>query len=209
MALAADTASRQFMVTGHVTITKRWTYTSSSSSNGCTSHVSASGLRTIGLRTSDLSAIRGVWAGGTARARFTGSVRFGGTVTQSGTKTTRITGTAGCDKGMHPLACVRIRRTLSDRTVGLVSTHAHRIGFRPLRGLVAPAFYTGCPGEPTAIRRLSNGLEAADAGYKERELFDPSTGGYAVEGDTTLTIPQTNGNVVERIRWSLLFRRVG
>lgn len=209
MALAADTATRRFMVTGRATMTERWTYTAATSSGGCTSRVRATGSRTIGLHTSDLSAVRGAWAGGTARARFTGSIRFGGTVTQSGTKTTRVTGVAVCDKGTHTATCPRVSRTFSSRSVGLVSTHAHRIGFRALRGVVAPAFYNDCPREPTAIRRLSNGLEAADAGYKERELFDPSTGGYGVEGDTTLTTPVTNGEVVQRIRWTLLFRRVG
>lgn len=209
MALAADSATRRFMVTGRASLSERWTYTATTSTGGCSSRVSATGLRTIGLRTSDLGAVRGTWAGGTARARFTGSILFGGTVTQSGTKTTRVTGAAVCDKGTHTSTCPRVRRTFSSRPVGLVSGHPHRIGFRPLRGIVAPAFYTDCPGEPTAIRRLSNGLEAADAGYRERELFDPSTGGYGVEGDTTLTTPVTNGIVVQRIRWSLLFRRVG
>ena len=210
-ALAADTASRQFMVTGHATLTKRWTYAASATADGCTSHVSAKGLRTISLRTTDFDAIHGSWAGGSARARYTGAVHFAGTVTQSGTKTTRITGTAGCEKGTRTTTCARVRRTFSGRAVGLVSGHAHRIGFKPLRGIVAPAFYGDCPGEPTEIRRLSNDLEAADVGYKERELFDPATGGYGIEGDTTVTthVYKTPGVVVQRIRWSLLFRRVG
>jgi hypothetical protein len=198
------------MVTGHATLTKRWTYTASQTVAGCTSHISATGLRTITLRTTDLDAIRGIWSGGSARARFSGAIRFAGTVTQTGTKTTRVTGVA-CDKGTHTVTCPRVRRTFSERSVGLVSLHAHRIGFTPLRGIVAPAFYGDCPGEPTEIRRLSNDLEAADVGYKERELFASSTGGYGVEGDTTVTnhVYKTPGVSVQRIRWTLLFRRVG
>ena len=210
-ALAADTVGRRFMVTGHATLTKRWTYTMSRTASGCTSHISAKGLRTITLRTSGLSAIRGLWAGGDRRARFVGAIHFRGTVTQSGTKTTRVTGIATCDKGTRTVTCPRTARTFSDRSVGLVSTHAHRIGFKSLRGIVAPAFYGDCPGEPSEIRRLSNELEAADVRYKERELFAPSTGGYGVGGDATITtdVYTTPGVVVQRIHWTLLFRRVG
>jgi hypothetical protein len=199
------------MVTGHATLTKQWAYTTSTTSSGCTTRVQAKGSRTISLRTSDLNPVRGSWRGRTARARFAGAIRFSGTVTQSGTRTTRVTGAAGCDKGTHKRTCARVRRAFAGRSVGLVSTRVHRIGFTPLRGIVAPAFYGDCPGEPAEIRRLSNGLEGADVAYKERELFDPSTGGYGVDGDATVTthVYTAPGVVVQRVRWGLLFRRVG
>jgi hypothetical protein len=210
-ALAADTVGRRFMVTGHATLTKRWTYTAARTASGCTSHISAKGLRTITLRTSGLSAIRGFWSGGDRRAQFIGAIHLGGTVTQSGTKTTRVTGIATCDTGTRTVTCPRLTRTFSGRSVGLLSTHAHRIGFKPLRGIVAPTFYGDCPGEPSEIRRLSNELEAADVGYKEQELFAPSTGGYGVGGEATITthVYKTPGVVVQRVRWTVLFRRVG
>ena len=212
-ALAADTqsASAHFLVSAHATVVKTWTYSTSATVAGCRSRVSGSGSRTISFRSSDLSPVSVSWAGGDVRARFAGAIPIVGTLIQTGTKTTRVSGASSCDAGTHRVTCRRLRSSISGREVRVVSRRAHRMSLTPLRGVVPAAFYGDCPGEPRPIRRMSNGLEIADTRYSEPDLLSGSTGGFGVEGgaDVTTRLFSPPGKVVQRIRWTLLFRRVG
>jgi hypothetical protein len=212
-ALAAGTrvdASR-FIVSVRATVTQQWTYTTSTKSAGCTSRISAAGTRTFSLRSSDVSPIAMRWSGGASRARFGGRIAVAGSIAQSGTKTTRVTGTSGCDVGTHRLTCRRLRAAIAGRNLGILSRRRHRMSLTALRAVVPQSFYTDCPGEPAPFRRLSNGLEVADAGYSERALATPSTGGLNVQGGATVTTEffSPPGRVVQKINFTLLFRRVG
>jgi hypothetical protein len=193
-------------------VSEHWTYSSSSKAAGCTTAVTAGGTRTFSLRSSDVSSIAMRWSGGTSRARFGGRIAVAGSIAQSGTKTTRVTGPSGsCDVGTHRQTCQRLRAAISERNVGIVSLRRHRLSLTPLRAVVPAGFYTDCPGEPTPIRRLSNGLDVADAPYSEHVLAAPSTGGLSVQGGAKVTdgFLKPASHVVQQIQWTLLFRRVG
>jgi hypothetical protein len=152
------------------------------------------------------------WSGGPSRARFGGRIAVAGSIVESGTKTTRVAGASGsCDVGAHRQTCERMRGTISGRDVGIISLRRHRLSLTPLRGVVPNSFYTDCPGEPTPIRLLSNGLDVADASYSERVLAAPSTGGLSLRGGAEVTdgFLKPPSHVVQQIHWTLLFRRVG
>jgi hypothetical protein len=211
-AAAARTSSGQFLVTLHATLTKQWTYATSTRVAGCTSRVAGSGLRTISLRSSDASVITGSWPGGRARASFSQPVRLlRGSIIQSGTKTTRNTGAAPCSQETHQLQCARITRSFQNRSVQVVSRHVHRLGFRRIQGLVPSDFFGSCPGEPSAVRAIAGGIELADSTYSERDLFNPTTAAVTRQGSADVTSDFLNGTgrVLERVRWTLIFRRLG
>jgi hypothetical protein len=211
-AAAARTSSGQFLVTLHATLTKQWTYATSTKAAGCTSLVAGSGMRTISLRSSDASVIIGSWPGGRARASFSQTIRsLTGSITQSGTKTTRTTGAAPCSQETHRLQCARITRSLQNRSVQVVSRHVHRLGFRRIQGLVPSDFFGSCPGEPSAVRAIAGGIELADSTYSERDLFDPKTAAVTQQGsaDVTSNFLNGTGTVLERVRWTLILRRLG
>ena len=211
-AAAARSSSGQFLVTLHATVTKRWTYAGSTTTAGCTSRVAGSGTRTISFQSSDASIVTGSWAGGGARARFSAPVRLlEGSVTQSGTKTTRSSGPAPCSQGTQRLRCPRITRSIQDRSAQIVSRQVHRLGFRRIRGLVGNEFFNSCPGEPSAVRAIAGGIELAGSNYSERDLFDPATAAVTLQGgiDVTNRFLNQTATVLERVRWTLSFRRLG
>jgi hypothetical protein len=211
-AAAADTRAptRRFIVTVRATITKEWTYTTPATVNGCASQIVGSGRRILTLRSDGASTVTASWAGGKSRARFSGRVSLAGTLVQTGTKTIRTPAGNGCDGDVHSSSCTPVRRTFADHRIGLVSRRRHRLGFTRLTGVVPRSVYTTCPGEPAGVRALSSGLEAADTSYSERELFDRATAGLTLEGDADVStkLLGSPGNVVQHVRWTLLFRRV-
>ncbi|HEX6489789.1 MAG TPA: hypothetical protein VF002_00285 [Gaiellaceae bacterium] len=211
-AAAAHSRSTQFLVTMQATVSKQWTSASSTTTAGCTSRVTVNGTRTISLQSSDASIVSASWAGGGARAIFAAPVRLlAGSVTQSGRKTTRSSGPAPCSQGTHRLRCTRITRSFQDRSAELVSRRVHRLGFRPIRGLVTNDFFNSCPGEPSAVRAIAPGIELAGSRYSERELFDPATAAVTLQGsaEVTSTFLSQPATVIERVRWTLMFRRLG
>jgi hypothetical protein len=210
-AAAAETSTVRLLVTVRASVTKQWTYTRVTRSDGCTSTVKGGGTRAIAIRSSDASIMTASWPRTSARVTFSAPVRLlAGTVNQSGTKTTRIGG-SGCDTGTHKITCLRVRRSFRNQTVQLVSRRAHRLGFRRMTGLVSDAFFNRCPGEPSAVRALSGGIELADATFSERDLFDRTTAGVTLQGsaDVTTKLLKSPGNVIQRVRWTLTLRRLG
>jgi hypothetical protein len=209
---AARTSSRQFLVTLHATVTKQWTYATSTKAAGCTSRVAGSGVRTISLRSSEASLITGSWPGGRARVSFSQPLRLlTGSITQAGTKTTQNTGAAPCSQETHQLQCARITRSFQNRSVRVISRHVHRLGFSRIKGLVPSDFFGSCPGEPSAVRAIAGGIELADSTYSERDLFDQATAAVTQQGsaDVTNNFLNGTGTVLERVRWTLIFRRLG
>lgn len=213
LAAAAQTRTEttRFLVSVRGTLTKQWSYTRSKIETDCATTIKGSGLRTITLRSSDVSVVAGSWAGGKARARFGGSIRLAGTIKQSGTQTITTRGMAGCDKGTRRVTCGRLMRSFRAKTARLVSRRVHRLGLRRIAGLVPADVYTSCPGEPTAVRALASGIELAGATYSERELFDRTTAGMTLQGsaDITTKLLSSPANVVQHVRWTLILRRVG
>jgi hypothetical protein len=211
VAATSRASSIRFLVTVRATVTKQWTYTTTKAAEGCASKIKGSGARTVALRSSDVSVVRGTWPGGNRRARFTGSVRIAGTIKQAGAKTTTTTGDAGCSKGTHRVTCARVTRSFRNKAVQLVSRRVHRLGFRRIAGLVPDDFFTSCPGEPSGVRALAGGIELAGARYSERDLFDRNTAGVTLQGsaDITTKLLKSPGSVVQHVRWTLSLRRVG
>jgi hypothetical protein len=167
-------------------------------------------MRAISLRSVAGSVVRAIRTGG-GRARFTGSLRgLDETVQQRGTKTTRSSGTAGCT-ATHRFACRPLTRVLHDRSTQLVSRRLHRLGFRPLVGLVPADLLNGCPGEPTAVRHIGGGLDLAAAKYGEADVFDSNVGGITLQGTADVTTQTLSGSakVVQHVAWTLTLRRLG
>jgi hypothetical protein len=209
-ALANEASSARFLVTVRATVAKRWSYATSTTSAGCTTKTKGSGTRTITLR-ADEAIVNGRWAGGKARARFMNPVRgISGAVTQSGEKTTRLSGSDCTTEGRH-YDCSRKYRTFEHRTAQLVSVRAHRLGFRRMRGVVPDDFFDSCPGEPVAIRSVGGNIDLADVKFGERDLFAHTTAALTLRAraDVTTTNLPASGRVVQRVRWTVVFRRLG
>jgi hypothetical protein len=191
-------------------VTKKWSYTTTTTSAGCTTKTSGAGTRTISLRTSE-AIVNGRWAGGSARARFVNPVRgLSGSATQTGTKTTKTTG-SGCTAGGRHFNCARKYGTYQNRSAQLVSGRVHHLGFRRMRRLVPDSFFNSCPGEPTAIRAVGGNLDLADVKYSERDLFAHTTAALTLRAsaDVTTTNLPASGTVVQHVRWTVIFRRLG
>lgn len=212
-ASAADSqsSSTRFAATFRASIVKQWSYTSTSTLNGCKTRTKGSGTRRITLRSSDVSLVAGSWSGGKSRARFSGAIVAGGSVQQSGAKTTTVTAGVGCELGSHRQTCAKVNRSVSDKKTGLISRRLRRIGLLRIRGLVSSDFDTPCPGEPTSIKAIAGGVELAGASYSESELFARSTAGLTLQGSADVSTKLLNGSgaVVQHVRWTLTLRRVG
>jgi hypothetical protein len=209
-ASANEASSARFLVTLRATVTKKWSYATSTTSAGCTTKTQGSGTRTITLR-ADEAIVNGRWAGGNARARFLNPVRgVSGSVTHVGEKTTKLSGNGCTTEGRH-YSCARKYRTLENRTSQLVSVRAHRLGFRRMRGVVPDDFFNSCPGEPAAIRAVAGNLDLADVKFPERDLFAHATAALTLRAtaDVTTTNLPASGRVLQRARWTVVFRRLG
>jgi hypothetical protein len=210
VASASGTAAQpRFLVTGQGEVTKTWSYTTSTTVDGCTTRVTAHGSRTIALRT-PRARLTASWASGGKRVRFAGMLPVVGTVTEAGTKTTRQTGASGCDKAAQTVTCSRLRATVRGRSIRLVSRRAHRVGSTRLRGLVPGRFLSaGCPGEPAAVRGVADVVEIPDATFRERDVFDPGVVELTLRAhtDATTELSDPEGTVDQRVRWTLHLRR--
>jgi hypothetical protein len=212
--LAAPAAPRadaaRFAVSVHGTLVKQWTYTRSSTLNGCPTTTSGSGKRTISLRTTDVPLVTGSWSGGSTRAHFSGSVPLSGSILQSGTKKTVIKGGPACNTGTHRLTCARVNRSFTATKSTLVSRKRHRIADSSPT-LIPADFFSSCPGEPSNVRRTGSGIGLGDAGYKEATLFSRNTAGLTLQGsaDVTTELGGGTGTVVQHVHMTITLRRVG
>jgi hypothetical protein len=209
---AQGVGEARFLASLGGTVSKRWSYTTTQTINGCTVTTTGNGTRTITLRSADDSVIGARRAAG-GRARFSGSVRFlTETVRQSGTKTTETTGPSACQKSRQRLVCKRVTRLLKNRATQPVSLRLHRLTFRPLTGLVPRAFFIpACPGEPTEVRNIRGGLELASGRFREADLFDRNVGGMTLQGSSDVTTQTLSGSatVAQHTDWRLRLRRLG
>jgi len=201
----------RFAVSVHGTFTKEWTYTRTSTVNGCSTHVTANGTRTVRLRTTSVPILTGRWAGGTARARFTGAIGVRAGIVQTGTRTTTIGTDPGCETGKHKVTCQPVNRSYAGKTTGVLSRRRHRLGLLPIRGLISADFLTTCPGEPKNVRAVGTGVELGDAKYAEGTLFASTTAGVTLQGraDATTQLGGGTGTVVQHVRLTLGLRHVG
>lgn len=210
-AMAARSSSARFLVSLRATITKQWSYTSSGRSEGCRTNVTGSGMRTIVLRSHDVSVVTVRWAGGRSRVRFAGAVgSLAERIRQTGSKTTRTSG-SGCDDSVSRATCAPLTRTFRGRRAQLVSARRHKLTFRRMRGLVPADFVNDCPGEPARVRAVVAGLAFADATFSEREFFDRRVGGLTLQGtaEATTTLLNRSARIVHHVRWTLTLRRLG
>jgi hypothetical protein len=211
-AAAGGAGEARFLASLGGTVTKRWSYTTTQTVNGCTVTTTGNGKRTIFLRSADDSVIGARKAAG-GRARFSGAVRFvTETVRQSGTKTTETTGPSACEKSLQRHVCKRLTRSLKNRATRPVSRRLHELTFRPLSGLVPPAFFVpACPGEPSEVRNIGGGLELASARFREADLFDRNVGGMTLQGSSDVTTQTLSGSasVVQHVGWRLRLQRLG
>lgn len=208
---APRTESARFAVSTHGTLVEQWTYTRAVTLNGCPATIKGAGKRTISLRTPDVPVVSGSWSGGTARARFGGALRLSGSITQTGKRTTVVGKGQGCEPATHTVACDPVNRTFSGARATVVSRRRHRLGIAAAAGLVPAEFFGSCPGEPTKVRAIGNGIELGDATYKEATLFSRNTAGLTLQGsaDVTTTLGGDAGTVVQHVRMTLVLRHVG
>jgi hypothetical protein len=211
-ASAQSAGDARFLASLSGTVTKRWSYTTEQTVNGCTVTTKGNGKRTIFLRSADDAVIGARRAAG-GRARFSGSVRFlTETVSQSGTKTVETTGPSACEKSIQRLVCKRLTRTLRNRAAQPVSRRLHQVTFRPVSGLVPRAFFApNCPGEPAEVRNIAGGLELASGKFREADLFDRNVGGMTLQGSADVTTETLSGSarVTQHVGWRLRLQRLG
>jgi hypothetical protein len=211
-AFAARTSSARFLVSVRASVTKQWTYATARTVAGCGTKVSGGGIRTIKLRTSDMSAVTASWAGGRALVRFLGKARFlAGSVSQSGSKTTTASGPTGCKSGVEHKDCKVVVRSFRNQSASLVSRKRHLLSFGAMRGLVPSQFFGSCPGEPSVVRSVTGGVELADAKLNEKNLFDRTVAALTLAGSADATTQLTDGSarVVQHVRWTVTLRRLG
>ena len=212
-AAAAETSTTaRFLVSLRGTIKKGWSYTSSGLTDGCRTHVSGNGTRSISLRSRDVSVVTARRAGTAGRVIFSGTVTaIGGTIRESGTKTTRSSGPVGCEQDTQKTTCPPVTQTFRGQHARLVGGRRHTLTLGPMKRLVPDAFFNDCPGEPRAVRRISTGLGFADARLNERDIFDRSVAGLTLQGsaDASTTLFNRSAKIEQHVRWTLTLRRLG
>jgi hypothetical protein len=214
MALAAGVDARRsaqratFRVTLTAQITKRWNYITSRQEGECTVSTRVEGNRTVTLRSARPTIVRATSTAG--RLRFIPAVvRWVTAGASQGGAVTRTERGLGCTP-VTRTECVRVRRTLANQTLSFFRSRRNEISFRRTRDFGAGI--SSCPPEAAEVRAEQTGIHEAQGELSERDLFRRGIRFQRASGlfeETTDLEGELEGRIVERVSWSLTFRRVG
>lgn len=117
-----------------------------------------------------------------------------------------------CERSVRRSNCPTQRRSFREATARLMSPVRGMARFAPLQGASAVRSFRGnCPEEPADIRSIRTNLDLADAPLSVADVFDRNVPRFFIGGDSVLetTIEEEyDGKVIERVRWTLTFRRL-
>lgn len=214
LALAAGIDARSsaqratFRVTLTAQITKRWNYITSHQEGDCTVSTRVEGNRTITLRSARPTIVRATSTAG--RLRFIPAVvRWVTAGASQGGAVTRTERGLGCTP-VTRTDCVRARRTLANQTLSFFRSRRNEISFRRTRDFAAGI--SSCPPEAAEVRAEQTGIHEAQGELSERDLFRRGIRFQRASGvfeETTDLEGELEGRIVEKVSWSLTFRRVG
>ncbi len=209
---AATPQRAAFKVTLTGTLTKDWTVMRTVEGE-CTEVTTHTGRwrMTLGTRRSSRIVFTGRGAG--RRLGISPSLvrAIAGSATQSGSIRVDQRGPR-CTRSIRQQRCARKSASFRGATVRLSSPRGGIARFAKLQGAFpARSFRGSCPEEPADIRGLRTDLGLADAPLSAADVFGRDVPRFFISGDTTqeTTIEgEYDGNVTERVRWTLTFTRV-
>jgi hypothetical protein len=211
---AATSQRALFRVTLTGTLTKDWTV-----------------KRTVEGKCDEITTTTGRWRMTLATRHATGVVVFGpsrtgrplrfspgvvraiaGTATQGGSREVVTQGPA-CERSVLHADCVRKRVRFRNASARFWSPRRRTLRFGRLSGASAARSFRGtCPEQPPEIRSIRTELTLADAPISAADAFDRNVPRFFSRGNSTqeTTLEGVyDGKVVERVRWTLTFTRLG
>jgi hypothetical protein len=211
VAHAAKPRQAVFRATLTATLTKEWTFTTSSENGDCIRTMRGAGRWQTTLKAARPARIRATALSGD-RVRFSGTLAaLDGSSLRSGSTTTVESGDPPCDRSTRAVRCAPQRRAVSNASSSVRNPRRGVAQLAGLRGLAAArVFPSQCGVEPDDIRAIRTDLPLATAPIDRRDVFDPQVRRFFLTGDTqqvtTLEGP-LEGRVTERVRWRLVFTR--
>jgi hypothetical protein len=211
---AATSQRALFRVTLTGTLTKDWTV-----------------KRTVEGKCDEITTTAGRWRMTLATRYATGVVVFGpsragrplrfspgivraiaGTAIQVGSREIETRGPA-CERSVVHADCVRKRARFRNASARFWSPRRGRLRFGRLSGASAARSFRGtCPEQPAEIRSIRTQLTLADAPISAADVFDRNVPRFFSSGNTTQETTlegEYDGKVIERVRWTLTFTRLG
>lgn len=212
----AATPSRQavFRVGLTATLTKNWSFTRVEADPGCTRTTVGVGKWQTKLASQATTRVRAIAAPG-GRVRFTGATlrAIAGAATRSGRMTITTRGQPPCERFARTVRCGLQRRSFRGASASFGSPRRGVVQLRPLRGAARiRSFGSPCPEEPSDIRVIRTDLPLATGPLDTSDVFTRAVRRWFVSGDSqqvTTIEGETPGRVVERVRWTLTFTRIG
>ena len=212
---AADAAAPRraaFRVTLTGTLTKDWR-TARTVEDNCNVTTTSTGRWKLTLATRAPSRVVFVRPSSPRRPlRISLSVvrTIAGQASQSGVVQTVSSG-VGCLRRTERRPCPQQRRSFRGATARLTVPRRGIARFAPLQGASAARSFT-CPEQLPGVRALGTDLGLADAPLTAADVFDDNVARFFItantQQDTTLEGDYT-GTVIERVRWTLTFTRIG
>jgi hypothetical protein len=211
VAHAAKPRQAVFRVTLTATLTKEWTFTSVESEDPCTLTTRGTGRWQTKLATRKAARVRATDAG-RGRVRFSGVVRaLAGTATQAGAATTTADGPQFCQRLSRSVRCRTDRRTFRGGFVSIASPRRGVVRPGRLRGAEAIRYRSACLAQATEVQAIRTDFPLATAPLDAADVFGRDIPRFFSRGDTeqvTTLEGDIEGRVTERVRWTLVFRRV-
>lgn len=213
-AQAAQPREASFRVTLTATLTKAWTFTRVESEPNCTRTIRGIGRWDGRLSSRQPTRVRAVAASG-GRVRFRGSTlrAITAAATLTGTMTTSTRGLPPCNRPPTTVRCTAQRRSTRGAFVSFASPRRGVLRFGTLRG-AGPirSFNSACPEEPADIRAVRIDMPIATGPLDRADVFTPEVRRWFITGNAeqvTMIEGDVPGRVTERVRWRLVFTRIG
>lgn len=134
-----------------------------------------------------------------------------GTASQTGS-VRMVTQGPRCVRSIRRSNCAGQRRSFRGATARLTIPARGKARFARLQGAAAArSFRANCPEEPADIRSIRPELTLADAPLSAVDVFDRDVPRFFISGDSeqeTTIEGEYEGNVIERVRWTLTFTRL-
>jgi hypothetical protein len=211
-AYAAEPRAAAFKVTLTATLTKDWTSTRIDDETQCRRTTRWVGHWQAKFSTRSAGRVRAVDAG-RGKIRFLGTVKaLAGFATQSGSITTLAEGPPPCHRLSRTVRCGNERRNFRG---GWTLVRSPRRGILQLAGVRRAdpiRFRSSCLDEPADIRAIRTDLPLATGPLDAADIFARNIPRFFVTGDTeqvTTLEGDLEGRVTERVRWKLVFTRLG
>ena len=204
--------SVRFDATLRLTVVRDWSSTAVTTRDGKRVEIRRRGGQTITLRNARPARIAVVrTARGPTPVRYARSAIAGlaGVVARRGASQELVCDPT-CTASAGAAACTLPPQRVRGLVARFYASRPHVLSFRPMR-LRGAEFAQSCPPEPAVVRRERAGIDDAQGSVDEDDFFDSSLARLTLDGSyeaTTTFTGAESGRVAQRIRWTLLLRRV-